>query len=344
MPDHSRPPPPFHALPSVFHEHIRTYIKLPADHPAKISSRTYGLALLLSLGPALLPFVAKVVALAKAGKDVDRVKVGKIVTGLGRLLRRELGPFGFAFAITTAVAGGSLLRDASGSLEKPTDLFIQNEDANFDAAGGGLNSTLKNVRCTMKRYWRSLSDVHQTFLLNSLASTTAILLLQWKTAPRRPSGIPELPLILPVDDIPRRTGISPTLNLTLILFVRALDSVVHGGLQDELLQKLKGKGREVTHRSTETEEAMSRDSVHAKNWIQKRTSNLDSLIFCVCSARCVVQASAYVDQRSLFGPRIIWCFFYRPKMYAPSFLLWISIELVMTGTLLRRLPKAYVKW
>ena len=295
MPDHSRPPAPLHAFASILHDHIHAYIALPADHPAKISSRTYGLALLLSLGPALLPFVAKVAALAKAGKDVGHLRVGKIVTGLGGLLRRELGPFGFAFAITTAVAGGSFLRNASENPEKPADLFIQNGDVSFDAAGGGLNSALNHIQFTLRRYWKSLSDVQQTFLSNALASTAAILLLQWKTVPRRPSGVPELPLTLPVDDTPGRKGISPTLNLTLILFVRALDSVVHGGLQDKLLQKLKGKGREVTHKSTEVEVAISRDSVHAKDWIHKRISNLDSLVFCVCSARCVIRPLRMVD-------------------------------------------------
>ena len=298
------------------------------------------MALLLSLGPELLPFIARVVVLAKAGKDIDRVRVGKIVTGLGRLLRRESGPFGFAFAITTAVAGGSFLRNASESLEKPADLFIQNGDANVDAAGRGSNSTLKNVQCTLRRYWKSLSDVQQTFLFNALASTTAILLLQWKTVPRRPSGVPELPLTLPVDDIPRRKGISPTLNLTLILFVRALDSVVHGALQDKLLQKLKGKGREVTHRSTEVEEAISRDSVHAKNWIHKWTSNLDSLVFCVCSARYVIRplhmvVNAHCSYLGSSGVSFI-------NQECVSLLSYYG--LILTGTLLQRLPKAYVKW
>jgi len=264
------------------------YIALPADHPAKIGSRTYGLALLLSLGPALLPFVAKVVVLMKAGKDVDRVRVYKVAAGLGRLLRRELDPFGFTFAITTAVAGGSLLRIASENLEKPTVCSLQNGEANFDATGGGLKSLFKNVKSRLRLYWTSLSDVQQVFLSNALASAVAIVLLQWKTAPGRPSGVPELPLTLPTDDIPKRKGSSPTLNLTLILFVRALDSVVHGGLQDKLLQKLKGKEREVTLGPAEVEEESSRESVRAKDWINKWTSNLDSLVFCVCSARSVI--------------------------------------------------------
>ena len=284
MSDQSRSPAPFRVLPRFLQERVRAYTALPAGHPAKISSRTYGLALLLSLGPSLLPFVARVVALAKAGKGVDRVRLGKAVAGLGRLLRRELGPFGFTFAITTALTGGSLLRNVSGNPENPAVLSLRNGGE----AGGGLNSTFENVRSGLRHCWASLSSVQQTFLSNALASTVAIVLLQWETASGRPSGVPEFPLTLPIDDIPRHKGISPTLNLTLNLFVRALDSLVHGGLQDRLLQKLKEKGREVTPGSTEAE-ATSRDSSYAKDWINKWTSNLDSLVFCVCSARYVIR-------------------------------------------------------
>ena len=230
------------------------------------------------------------------------MRVGKVVVGLGRLLRRELGPFGFAFAITTAVAGGSLLQDASENSEKPATLSLRNGGT----AEGGLNSTFEDVKSGLWRHWRSLSGIQQTFLSNALASSVAIVLLQWKATPGRPEGVPEFPLTLPVDDIPRHKGISPTLNLTLVLFVRALDSLVHGGLQDKLLRKLKGKGREVKPGSIEVEEATSRDSLYAKNWINKWTSNLDSLVFCVCSARCVIRplhtaAHAHSLNPGLFG-------------------------------------------
>ena len=286
MSDQSRPPAPLHLFPRIVQEWVRAYTALPADHPAKISSRTYGLALLLSLGPTLLPFVARAVVLAKAGKGVCRVRLGKVVVGLWRLLRRELGPFGFAFAITTAVAGGSLLRNVSENPEGPAVLSLRNGGEGV----GGLNSTFKNVKSGLRRHWASLSGVQQTLLSNALASTVAIVLLQWSTATCRSAGVPEFPLTLPIDDIPRRKGISPTLNLTLILFVRALDSLVHGGLQDKLLQKSKVMGREATPGSTEAGEAASRDSPYAKNWINRWTSNLDSLVFCVCSARCVIRS------------------------------------------------------
>jgi len=318
MSNRPRLPVPFHALPSTLQGHIHAYIALPADHPAKIGSRTYGLALLLSLGPALLPFAVEAVVLARARKGVDHVRVEKVLAGLARLLRRELGPFGFASAITIAVAGGSFLRHASKNLEKPPVLSLQNGDANFDAAGASLQSRFEDVRSRLWCYWTSLPDIQQAFLSNALASAVAIVLLQWKTFPGRPSGVPELPLTLPIDDIPKHKGISPTLNLTLVLLVRALDSVVHGGLQDKLVQKLKGKGREVTPGSTELEEATSMDSVHAKNWIDKWTSNLDSLVFCVCSARYGTRPLRTVTHTHSLKPRIIWCFFYKPNMFASS--------------------------
>jgi hypothetical protein len=268
-------------LPSTLQDHIRAYIALPADHPAKIGSRTYALALLLSLGPALLPFVAKVVGLVKAGKDVDRAQARKVVAELGRLFRQELGPF--AFAITTAVAGGSFLQSVFETPQEPADLSLRNGDASL-GTGGCLGSTFKNAKSRLWCYWTSFSDVQQAFLTNAVASTMAIALLQWKSAPGRRPDIP-LTLHIPIDDVPRRKGISPTLNLTLILFVRALDLIIHGGLQDKMLQKLNGKGREVAPGPTEVEEGTSRDSVHAKDWINKWTSTLDSLVFCISSAR-----------------------------------------------------------
>lgn len=245
------------------------------------------MGLLLSLGPTLLSFVVKVVVLAKAGKDVDRVKVRGVVAGLGRALKRELGPFGFAFAITTAVAGGSFLRSALENLEEPRDPPPENRDTNSGLTTEGSNSVLKSAQSRLRYHWISLSGIQQTFLTNALASAAAIVLLQWETAPSRPSGIPELPLTLPIptDDFPKRGSTPHTLNLTLILFVRALDSVVHGGLQDKLLQKLKGESRKVTSKATDVEEGASRDFAHVKNWIAEWSSTLDSLVFCTCSAR-----------------------------------------------------------
>lgn len=284
MPNQSRL---FHMSPLILRDYIRAYTALPAGHPAKIGFRTYGLGLLLSLGPGLLSFVAKVVVTAKGGKVVDCVRTRKVVAGLGRLLRRELGPFGFAFAITAAVAGGSFFQNLFESLINPLDKSLQNVKS--DATAGGLGSTW-SAKSRLWCYRSSLSDVKKTFLANALASAVAIILLQWKAAPGRRRDVLELPLTLPIptEDIPKRKSISPTLNLTLLLLVRTLDSVVHGGLQGKLLQT---KEREVTPTSTEPEKATSGDSTHPRKWINKWTSAIDSLVFCICSARCDRSAS-----------------------------------------------------
>lgn len=206
------------------------------------------------------------------------------MAGLRRLLRRELGPFGFAFSITTAVAGGSFLQNVVENLVKPPSDPLQNANVKMEGLDSG-----RGARSRLRYCWTSLSDVQQSFLANALTSVVAIVLLQWKAAPGRPSCVP-LALPAPTECIPKHKGISPTLNLTLVLFVRALDSIVHGGLQGKLLRKLKGKEREATPRPTGLEEETSRDSINAREWINKWTSTLDSLVFCLCSARC--------DQRS----------------------------------------------
>lgn len=287
MPNRSRLPAPSHVSSSILQDRIRAYIALPADHPAKIGVRTYGLGLLLSLGPALFRFVAKVIVSTEDGKHVDRVMTGEVVARLGRLLRRELGPFGFAFAITTAVAGGSFLRNVFENSVKPPDTSPRNGNVKTGATTTGSDPT----RSVEPRPWChciSLPFFQQTFLANALASVTAIILLQWRTDPSQSWDVPKLPLTIPIptDDIPKHKDISPTLTLTLTLFVRALDSVVQGGLRGKLLQKPKGKECGVTPKPTESEEATSRDSVHGRNWINKWTSTLDSLVFCMCSARC----------------------------------------------------------
>jgi hypothetical protein len=266
---------------------IHAYIALPADHPTKIGLRTYAVGLLLSLGPALVPFIAKTLELAKTGKNIDRVRGRKVVVGLWRLLRQEFGSFGFAFAITTAAAGGSFLRNVFNGLDRPADLSPQNTGTEWGANRRDLDSASENTKPRPRCYWTLLSDIQRTFVANGLASAMAIVLLQSRAAPGGSQGTPELLSPLPIPtDICKRKGISPTLDLTLILFVRALDSIFHGRLQDKLLRKLKGNGCEATYRPTEAEVAMSRDSTQEKNRINKWTSTLDSLAFCICSARC----------------------------------------------------------
>lgn len=61
-------------------------------HPSQVAIRTYGLALSLSLGPSLVPFVLSLITRRKSSKTG--------LEALKKILRRELGCDGFAFAIT----------------------------------------------------------------------------------------------------------------------------------------------------------------------------------------------------------------------------------------------------
>jgi hypothetical protein len=162
-------------------EYLHTY---PDNHPTQIALRTHVLALFLSLGPAFAAFLA----------NPRRKAVGPLV----RTIQRELGPTGFAFAMTTAMAGGAALKSAWTALEerKPT------------------SSSPNQVA-----WFSRLQDVHKTFLANALSAFVAILLLQHQRLRSKDVyGIRALPIPY--------TRPSATLDLTMLLLVRALDVVM----------------------------------------------------------------------------------------------------------------------
>ena len=122
----------------------------PDNHPIQIALRTYALALSLSLGPAFVAFLTK----------PRRKTVGPLI----RAIQRELGLTGFAFAMTTALAGGASFKSLWDSLEEK-----------FAAPSSSRLST-----------WRSrLRDVHKTFLANACSAFIAIMLMQRQRAKLR---------------------------------------------------------------------------------------------------------------------------------------------------------------
>lgn len=229
---------------------------LPHTHPAQIALRTYSLALALSLGPALVPFITS----AKAR-----------VNGLHRLLnilKREFGPTGFAFSITIAVGGGSYLQKLLQKLEE--------RHASSDSEESGVFARLRHLVF-------SLSKIQQAFLLNALSSAVAILLLHSRKRRGRPQ-VADIPMTIPMDEMPRKRGIPPTLDLTLMLFVRAMDSLVHTAIHDRVHSKhvdVDGKG---TRSETEAGTEALKTTIVKQRWV----SHFDALVFSVCSARSVV--------------------------------------------------------
>jgi hypothetical protein len=172
------------------------FSSLPNDHSFRIIVRTYPLALSLSLGPAILSFATSPTASLKHLKQI---------------LRRELGVTAFPFAITVALGGGSALRTLWKRLE-----LEQDEASN--ARRGKPNGFLARLKP-----W------HKTFISNALASLVAISLLQSRSRSVKTRKV-HIPWTLPISETRNTKGgqTSVTLDLTLLVLVRAFDALVQG--------------------------------------------------------------------------------------------------------------------
>ena len=285
--------------------------------PLQIALRTYSLALSLSLGPSLLPFIIaqfpRFIIRKLSFTNID-------LAALKRILRRELGYDGFAFSMTLIVAGGAAIRDlfqnAGSGIEGPT------------TASASSARVMQRLLQPFKGYLLYVSPEQQSFISNVISSFTGILLLQAgraRTARLRAASI-------------KRSGAqlghtSPTLDLTLLLLVRAIDSVV----QTFILQKSQsivnntpslGDQPVSTTRGTTTpletgqsgaplvSDNLTKDSKSEKDAHKIRlnlTSRLDAFVFWACSARYVVDdLFSYPQPLMTYIYRIMWCFFYEP--------------------------------
>ena len=175
---------------------------LPADHPVFVAARTYALSLSLSLTPAVLPL------LASRSDQKRRLRLYKV-------LRNELGTRGFAFSMAIAVGGGA---------------FIDNVWQWLNTRGQSERTQL-SCYPTKIRQWLDricVSPITRTFISNLIPSFIAILLLQrhrWE--PNRAS----IPFTIPISPARRmHSRVSDTLDLSLLLLIRALDAALQGKL------------------------------------------------------------------------------------------------------------------
>jgi hypothetical protein len=279
---------------------------LPKDptHPVQIALRTYALALLLSLGPSLSPFI--VVIFSK----LINVKRSSTKTDLGtlkRVLRRELGHDGFAFSVTLSVAGGAAIRDLFRNANASTGIESYGSNGSRGAArassGRGVQRLLKLKSCLL-----SASPEQQTFISHVISSFIGILLLQAGRA--RTAGLRAASK--PTNLKPSGHHDAPTLDLTLLLLVRAVDSIV----QTLILQKSQSIAGYINHTPNPGDQPVSMEDnssrsrtgqqhpearlVHDKlakekskkethKIILKLTSRLDAFVFWACSARYVFE-------------------------------------------------------
>ena len=180
---------------------------LENDHPSWIAARTYALSLSLSLGPALLPILLE--------RKISRTRRSKLAS----ILKKELSVSGFAFAMTVAAAGGAALERYWIRLSRK-----YNQTASTTSKCHKL-SILSNIILQKLDLPPSL----RTFICNVATSLLAILLMNSR---RRSSQTPkvDIPLTVPISPSEGSSDGRPsaTLDLTLLFFVRALDSVMQG--------------------------------------------------------------------------------------------------------------------
>lgn len=311
-------PPPLLVLPELSWTEKYLPAGLPddANHPIQIALRTYIVSLPLSLGPSLLPFALSLFSRRKRSRIRARSLKG--------ILKRELGLNGFAFAITVAVAGGAALQRVWQNLEgskgdQAWEVDLNSAPHEFGASSADTPpapSVLKRNEIYQKlRKWicfRDVSPSRKAFLSNLISSTLAIILLQRRRGRDRSRSRPmtniPIPLTMPIDINVTKYGPSPTLDLTLLLLVRAVDATIQSmvfkksesywsrsrnistvdvlGANRELLV-----GQPGTTKAERSEEGIK--------WRQKMTTRIDAFIFWACSARFVISTQSLERHRVL---------------------------------------------
>ncbi|KAG5635571.1 hypothetical protein H0H81_010756 [Sphagnurus paluster] len=275
------------------------------SQPIQVALRTYVLSLSLSLGPSLVPFLTAFLT-AKSSKTPQQLR---------RVLRRELGFDGFAFAMTLCVGGGAAVQQLWRALDD-------------DIPKQRPTSIRDHIRAQLALL--DLSHAHITFISNVLSSSFGILLLQ---AGRRrayqlrnrlvsPNTIitPPTPSLSPAQSF--RT--SDTLDLTLMLVVRAVDSLLQTFIR-KTTEETAIEGR------TLTDPEFVKEASTKENIGRILTSRIDALVFWACSAR------------------IMWCFFYEPQRLPKSYVKWIAAlanldaRVIQTLRLIREGSWSYVR-
>ncbi|KAK7058968.1 hypothetical protein VNI00_001592 [Paramarasmius palmivorus] len=280
---------------------------LPEDptHPTQIAIRTYSLALALSLGPSLLPIIT---ALLSSKRNLHRT-----LKALKKVLRRELGFDGFAFAATFAIWGGTIL----GKWWNAEEFHLNNYSGQY--------SPLKHVFLTFSS---RLSDYQRSYISYVLSSAIGFRLLL--AGRRRSERLRASSSTLPIPYTPPTSTpaaiwgkASPTLDLTLLLLVRALDvlvqSIIRRQCGETASEDPEAKRTIGENELLERFEEKAAVEEEKKRRINSLTTKIDAFAFWASSAR------------------IMWCWFYEPQRLPQSYVKWIGALAGVDKRLLRTL-------
>lgn len=242
-----------------FKDLARKFARLPSNHSFQVAARTYTLSLSLSVAPAILPLLT------------SKGKISGKPARFARTLRNELGLRGFAFAMMVAIGGGTAL----------DGLWQRLDSEKSDAASQDRFPSAKYIgwlRTLSRSSSFKLAPTYRTFLCSLATSLAAILLLQSRRGPTQ-SKRASIPFTVPVTRPTRSNEGRPsaTLELTLMLLVRAFDAI----LQGEFVRRA-----EAQVDAQRTEGNNSTSHVHdIRVKAATMTDKLDALVFWAASSR-----------------------------------------------------------
>lgn len=213
---------------------LQAYEALPSSHPLKIATRTYGLALSLSLVPSVLPQI-----LSGRLKPTPKLKAAVF---------RELSVTGFPLAMAVAFGGGAAL-ESWWTADSVNFVAPRNASSGDELSLPPSGAATPQLRSPRKR-------ARDTLVAHALSSALAFGLMDLRRSAWTHGIIAA----------PRKSAnrASPTLDLTLLLLVRALDSAVQGWIRRQ---------------------SASVDEKHVQR-IRWLDAQLDGLLFWLCSTRC----------------------------------------------------------
>lgn len=233
-------------------ESYQRLTSLKNDDPRFIAARTYGLSLSLSLGPALISLIAR--------GPLTKKKYARTLA----LLKKELSSSGFAFAMTVAVGGGAALE----ALWQHLLQIETGDEPTTRHSDSKIRKPLPNIPIS----WPKLSAHQRSIVCNAITALVAISLMRrGKRSAHIPS--PSIPSTVHIQSSGQKT--SRTLDLTLLLLVRALDSIFQGFFQriaHSPSEYLSPEG-EVTH------------AAEIRRSVATMTDKLDAMLFWIASSR-----------------------------------------------------------
>jgi hypothetical protein len=211
---------------------------LPASHPARITIR----AGLVSAAASLTPSLITLTVSPQARRQLRWCE----------FLRRELGPRSFPFAVIIAVGGGAWLEHITKLMKKQLD------DRYLGCKPVKSNDS--------KDFTGDKESPNVTVVSTALASLVAIHLLQGQRKPRI-RGV-DIPLTFPASTSPKTT---PSLDLTIILAVRAMDGIIQHSIREYIRKYSKNWAEGIAHAHT----------------IQRVVEHLDVLLYSLAAWRYV---------------------------------------------------------